>query len=113
MITKDDIPSKKYYKIGEVCALTDIKSHTLRYWENEFKLLKPHRGNSKQRLYRRADIENIIIIKNMIENDGLTIAGVKKALAKNSGSFGSTLSDCAGFLQSVKTELIGIKRIIK
>jgi DNA-binding transcriptional MerR regulator len=108
----DDIPNKKYYKIGEVCDLTGIKSHTLRYWETEFKLLKPHRANSKQRLYRRVDIANIILIKKLIQDDGLTIAGTKKALAKGNKSNKKTQVVETDFLRTIKSELISIKKIL-
>jgi len=110
--TIDSLPAKKYYKIGEVCDLTGIKSHTLRYWETEFKLLKPHRANSKQRLYRKVDIENINLIKKFIQNDGLTIAGTKKALAKFNKSNKKTQKDYADFIHLIKSELIGIKNIL-
>jgi DNA-binding transcriptional MerR regulator len=75
----EGIPDKLYFKIGEVCELTGVKSHTLRYWETEFAVLRPQRAVSKQRLYRRVDVENILRIKKFIQEDGLTMAGVKKA----------------------------------
>lgn len=78
----EGIPDKLYFKIGEVCELTGVKSHTLRYWEAEFAILRPQRAVSKQRLYRRVDVENILRIKKFIQEDGLTMAGVKKQLAK-------------------------------
>ncbi len=112
MITKDDIPNKKYYKIGEVCTLTGIKPHTLRYWEGEFKLLKPHRANSKQRLYRRIDIENIILIKKMIQDDGLTIIGTKKALAKEAKPNKRVPGNYSSLINTIKTELLDIQKII-
>ena len=107
-----DIPKKTYFKIGEVCELTGIKSHTLRYWETEFKLLRPHRANSKQRMYRRLDIDNILFIKKLIENDGLTIAGVKKVLAKGHKSNKKAHTDASGLLNEIKTELISIKKLL-
>lgn len=106
----EDIPNKTYFKIGEVCDLTGIKPHTLRYWETEFKLLKPQRANSKQRMYRRSDIDNILLIKKLIENDGLTIAGAKKVLAKGHKSNKKAHKDASDLIMEIKTELIGIKK---
>ncbi len=104
------IPDKTYFKIGEVCRLTGIKSHTLRHWEAEFKVLKPQRANSRQRLYRRADIENILLIKKMIQDDGLTLNGAKKALAKGTKSHSIGRNDWRQLLVNIKAELIDIKK---
>ncbi len=76
------IPEKRYFKIGEVCKIVDIKQHVVRYWETEFKqFIKPQRASSKQRLYRRADIENLLRIKQLLKGDGFTIPGARKFLA--------------------------------
>jgi len=113
------IPDKAYFKIGEVCELTGIKTHTLRYWETEFSIIKPKRAGSRQRLYRRADVENILLIKRLIHEDGLTIAGARKFLAKRRGA-GATLSSPPPaapvqpqLLQKIKQELIAIKEILQ
>ncbi len=108
----EGIPNKRYFKIGEVCSITEIKSHTLRYWETEFKQLKPYRANSKQRLYRRIDIDNILLIKKLVQEDGLTIVGAKKVLAKGNKSNTKTHKDSAGFFAEIKSELIDIKNIL-
>lgn len=76
-----EIPDKLYFKIGEVSAITGVEPHVLRYWESEIKVIRPQRASSKQRLYRRIDIENIIIIKKLIQEDGFTIPGARKFLA--------------------------------
>lgn len=76
------IPDKLYFKIGEVCEITGVKQHVLRYWESEFKILSPQRANSRQRLYRRGDLESILRIKRLLKEEGFTISGAKKALAE-------------------------------
>ncbi len=78
------IPDKSYFKIGEVCELTGIKQHVLRYWESEFKIIRPQRASSKQRLYRKVDVENFLIIKRLLKEEGFTIPGAKKFLARMS-----------------------------
>ena len=69
-----------YYRIGEVSRLTGLKPHVLRYWESEFKVIRPHKGGSSQRLYRRKDLDLILKIKKLLYEDGFTIAGAKKKI---------------------------------
>ena len=74
------IPNKLFFKIGEVCELTDTQPYVLRYWESEFAALAPAKNNSGQRIYRRRDIETILRIKSLLYEEGFTIAGAKKKL---------------------------------
>jgi len=74
------IPDKLYFKIGEVSRLADVKPYVLRYWESEFPSIRPSKSRSKQRLYRKKDIELILRIKDLLYNQGFTIAGAKKIL---------------------------------
>ena len=76
------IPDKLYFKIGEVKKITGVEPHVLRYWESEFKIIRPQRASSKQRLYRRVDVENILRIKKLLYEDGYTVPGARKLLAE-------------------------------
>lgn len=76
------IPDKRYFRIGEVCEITGVKQHVLRYWESEFPALRPPRTQSRQRLYRREDVENVLKIKKLLKEQGFTIHGAKKALSR-------------------------------
>lgn len=69
-----------YYRIGEVSRITGLKPHILRYWESEFRVIRPHKGGSLQRLYRRKDLDLILKIKKLLYEDGFTIAGAKKKI---------------------------------
>ena len=69
-----------YYRIGEVSRITGLKPHVLRYWESEFKVIKPYKAGSLQRLYRKKDLEVIQKIKKLLYEDGFTIAGAKKKI---------------------------------
>ena len=69
-----------YYRIGEVSRITGLKPHVLRYWESEFKLIKPYKAGSLQRLYRRKDLGFILKIKKLLYEEGFTIAGAKKKI---------------------------------
>ncbi len=74
------IPDKVYFRIGEVSDLVGVDPHVLRYWETEFAIIKPFRGKSKQRLYRRQDVEHLLHIKTLLHDEGYTISGAKKLL---------------------------------
>ena len=79
-MSSNKIPSKLFFKIGEVCELADTQPYVLRYWESEFSALAPAKNNSGQRIYRRRDIEMILRIKALLYEEGFTIAGAKKKL---------------------------------
>ena len=76
----NNIPDKLYFKIGEVAKLADVPAHVLRYWESEFPGIRPKRANSKQRLYRKLDVELILQVKLLLHDQGYTIAGARKFL---------------------------------
>ncbi len=74
------IPDKQYFKIGEVSEILELEPYVLRYWESEFKILKPTRTRAQQRLYHRKDLDLLMEIKNLLYIDKLTIAGAKQRL---------------------------------
>ena len=71
---------KLYYRIGEVSRITGIKPHVLRYWETEFRWMAPPKSRSKQRLYRRKDIEMVLAIKKLLYDERYTIAGARQVI---------------------------------
>ena len=79
-MTNDTLQDKKYYSITEVSELCDIKSHTLRFWEKEFKDLKPITRKGNRRYYQKTDIALIRKIQSLLYKDGMTIAGAKRNL---------------------------------
>ncbi|OPL14374.1 MAG: MerR family transcriptional regulator [Firmicutes bacterium ML8_F2] len=85
------IPDKLYFKIGEVADLTGIKPYVLRYWESEFAYFRPTKSRGKQRLYRRKDIELVLRLKDLLYNQGFTIAGARKKLRDLSAEEASQL----------------------
>ena len=80
----EGIPDKQYFKIGEVSGLTKLEPYVLRYWETEFKMIRPVRFGSNQRMYRRKDVETLLEIKKLLYDEGFTIAGARKKLLQNS-----------------------------
>lgn len=100
-----EIPDKLFYKIGEVCEIVGVQAHVLRYWETEFPMLQPQKNPSGQRTYRRRDVEMAMRIKQLLYEEGFTIAGAKRKLTTESrgGQIrlkivppGATASDFAG-----------------
>jgi DNA-binding transcriptional MerR regulator len=84
------IPNKLFFKIGEVCEITDTQPYVLRYWESEFPALAPAKNSSGQRIYRRKDIETVLRIKQLLYEEGFTIAGAKKRLEAELGGRNTT-----------------------
>jgi len=84
------IPNKLFFKIGEVCEITDTQPYVLRYWESEFPALAPAKNSSGQRIYRRKDIETVLRIKQLLYDEGFTIAGAKKRLEMEMAGKGAT-----------------------
>ena len=79
---KDDIiiPDKLYFRIGEVSTLCKLPAYVLRFWETEFPQLKPVKSSTGQRMYRRKEVETILRIKQLLYEEGLTIAGARQQL---------------------------------
>ena len=99
---------KKYYSISEVSELCSVKAHTLRFWESEFKSLKPITRKGNRRYYQKKDIEMIRKIQALLYKKGLTISGAKRNLSsiKNnnpvSDSSGKIVEDLEKLLKAIK-----------
>src|SRR3972149_9515865 len=78
------IPDKMFFKIGEAGNIAGVETHVLRFWESEFKQLKPTKNRKGQRVYQKKDIETVLNIKKLLYENGYTIAGAKKWLKENS-----------------------------
>ena len=76
------IAKKEYYSIGEVCEITGLKPHVLRYWETQFKSLMPVKNRAGNRAYRKRDIEMIQLVKTLLYERKFTIDGARQRLAK-------------------------------
>ena len=103
----DIIPSKRFFKIGEVSRIIGVPTHVLRYWEREFSLVRPRRAPSKQRVYRRKDVEMLLHIKNLLHDEKYTIAGARKKL-----KLPSDHSSHHPTLGEIKQELIALRRML-
>jgi len=74
------IPDKLYFRIGEVATLCHLPAYVLRFWESEFPQLKPVKSSTGQRMYRRRDVESVLRIKQLLYEQGFTIAGARQQL---------------------------------
>jgi DNA-binding transcriptional MerR regulator len=103
---------KRYFRIGEVGRIVGVKPYVLRYWESEFPTLRPKRADSRQRVYRREDIETLGAIKKLLYEEKLTIAGAKNRLkAMKKGD--ATAVPQGDILAEIKEELHQILKILE
>jgi DNA-binding transcriptional MerR regulator len=73
-------PLQEYFSIGEVCQLTDLKPHVLRYWESQFRFLNPAKNRSGNRVYQRREIELILLVKHLLYTEKYTIEGARQKI---------------------------------
>src|SRR5580693_6381167 len=78
--SRGPLPSKLYFRIGEVAGLVGVEPHVLRYWEREFRSIRPSKSAKGQRVYSRRDVENLLRVRDLLYGQGFTIAGAKKRL---------------------------------
>jgi DNA-binding transcriptional MerR regulator len=113
-----DLPDKKYFTIGEVSEICQLKSHVLRYWEQVFPQLKPNKRRGR-RYYQKADVELLIEIKTLLHEQGYTIPGAKARLSQ--ANYTQNLLDDQGEqegvlldqIKQVHSELLTFKRYIQ
>lgn len=105
------IPNKRFFKIGEVSQIVGVPTHVLRYWEREFSLVRPRRAPSKQRVYRRADVEILLRVKSLLYDEKYTIAGARKKMrSRPQPASASMPSDQT--LKEIKEELVDLRRLL-
>ena len=98
-----DIPDKLYFRIGEVAKLCDVPAYVLRFWESEFPQLKPHKGGTGQRLYRRRDVEMALRVKSLLYSEGYTIPGARQVFKAELKQKGPQLALIEGASPTVDT----------
>ncbi len=96
------LPSKLFFRIGEVASLVGVEPHVLRYWEREFRSIRPTKSAKGQRVYSRKDVENLLRVRDLLYRDGFTIAGAKKRLQR--GTATETVTETTTALREVEDE---------
>ena len=115
-VVSESIVKKAYYSIGDVCDLTGLKPHVLRYWETQFDVLRPTKNRAGNRVFRPKDIELILLVKNLLYEQKYTIEGANQKLLemRKGGELEGGQQDVMGpeFLASMKEELEGLAKIL-
>jgi len=105
----EPIIKKAYYSIGDVCDLTGLKPHVLRYWETQFDVLRPSKNRAGNRVYRPKDVELILLVKNLLYEQKYTIDGANQKLLdlRKEGDLEEEQQEVMGpeFLASMKKDL--------
>ena len=76
-------PVQEYFSIGEVCTLTDLKPHVLRYWESQFRILSPAKNRSGNRVYARREVELVLLVKHLLYTEKYTIDGARQQIDRH------------------------------
>jgi DNA-binding transcriptional MerR regulator len=112
------VPIKRYFTIGEVAELCAVKPHVLRYWEQEFTVLSPVKRRGNRRYYQRQEVQLIRRIRELLYDQGFTIAGARSKLDQMSNSVHSLMSELNGkdtpplTLEALKTEMLSIVALL-
>ena len=106
------IPSKRYFSIGEVSELCDVKPHVLRYWEQEFTQLKPIKRRGNRRYYQREDVILVREIRNLLYLEGYTIGGARQKLNDQGGDETAAHFDRV-LIKQMLSELAELKDILE
>ncbi len=105
------IPAKRYFTIGEVSELCDVKPHVLRYWETEFPNLKPVKRRGNRRYYQRHDVLTIRQIRALLYDQGFTITGARQRLEGEQGKAEATIS--SQIVRQVRMELEEVLHMLR
>ncbi len=112
----EPIAKKVYYSIGEVCDLTGLKPHVLRYWETQFDVLNPTKNRAGNRVYRSKEIEIILLVKHLLYQKKYTIEGANNRLVemRRAGELEDERQDVLEpeFLAGIKAELEELKQVL-
>jgi DNA-binding transcriptional MerR regulator len=104
------IPDKLYFKIGEVTEITDLAAYVIRFWESEFKTLSPKRTESGQRLYRKSDVEAVLMIKHLLYGKKFTIKGAREYIKEMNKQ--KKASAASADLDEIRSELQQLRKML-
>ncbi len=112
----EPIAKRAYYSIGQVCELTGLKPHVLRYWETQFELLHPTKNRAGNRVFRPKEVELILLVKHLLYDQKFTIDGARQRLLdmRKGGEILAVRRDMVDreFLASMKQELQQVKEVL-
>ena len=100
---------KLYYRIGEVSDIVGVQPHVLRYWETEFRSIRPQKSSKGQRVYSRRDVEKLLRVKDLLKNQGFTIAGARKRLSEPGAEPDSGPAEPDSGAKNMRKALLGLR----
>jgi len=103
-----DLPEKRYYRIGEVAKAFGVNTSLIRFWENEFTILKPKKNKKGNRLFTATDLQNLKLIYSLVKEKGYTLDGARKKMKENPKGI-MDKHEMITNLENIKQELINIK----
>ncbi len=110
-------PVREFFSIGDVCELTDLKPHVLRYWESQFKFLSPSKNRSGNRVYTRREVELVMLVKHLLYTEKYTIEGARQKVDEQRRAGGVKPAARAGLdtetVQLLEKELLVILDILE
>ncbi len=101
---------KLYYRIGEVSDIVGVQPHVLRYWETEFRSIRPQKSSKGQRVYSRRDVEKLLRVKDLLKNQGFTIAGARKRLSEPTSGGPEEQPELDNGAKDVRKVLLGLRQ---
>lgn len=109
------IPDKAYFRIGEVAKIAGVEPYVLRFWESEFGSLQPGKGKTNRRQYSREDVELVLTIRDLLYDQGFTIAGARKQLKTgDSAAVDAEISPrTRGALESIRNDVADLLRLVE
>ena len=113
---QEPIAPRVYYSIGDVCDLTGLKPHVLRYWESQFEVMNPTKNRAGNRVYRPKDIDLVFLVKRLLYEEKYTIEGARQRLLelRQEGSLDEEKQDVLGpeFLAEIRRELLALDDLL-
>jgi len=113
---EDPVAKKAYYSIGEVCEVTGLRPHVLRYWETQFQALHPTKNRAGNRVYRPEEVETILLVKRLLYEEKYTIGGADRKIRelRSTGELREERKDSVEpeLLSAIRGELLELRRIL-
>jgi len=107
--SRGSLPPKLYFRIGEVAELVGVEPHVLRYWEREFRSIRPTKSAKGQRVYSRRDVENLMRVRELLYREGFTIAGAKKKLQRSGLEPREAAESAAEDASKIREQLVAMR----
>jgi DNA-binding transcriptional MerR regulator len=106
------IPDKQYFRIGEVAKIAGVETYVLRFWETEFTSLRPSKTRSNRRQYSRKDVEHVLRIRDLLYEEGFTIAGARRQLRKAGGEPSEVPARTRQMIEQLRNEVQELLQLV-